>query len=439
MLVIDVARLLDFPDEILANIVEAAYNTKEVQAIEISNTDGDWYVDADGISSVSSLSRTCRRLKNIAQPVLFRAVGVHCITTLAYMLATQPHLTRYIRGLFILSPSVKNDNNPIYITAAQVTAFNRAIKLFGIVNEDGTTPEVCEMSGTDEVDTFHEDHRLAGIFSTLVVAQCQRVERLVVLTRCFEILRVESSITFPRLVRIEKGHADTEMGTKLDLGWIIQAAPALTTICCSSIYSVESDIAHASLLKFEADFSCFHAEDIDRVMVSFPSLQRFSYSSGGHMVDDDDEPPPGYWMNALLKQKQSLRSLSLAWHEGGDYNFEYDDVPDLWRPFRDFKVLEELEITPILDGLGHDENDNQFLIKFLPTSIRKVSIMGHFSADCLLTFVKFVPERFPNLKWFEAFITQQDRLAEVVAAFEQHAVQFQVWQSAWDRQHPSSL
>lgn len=430
------ARLLDFPDKVLSNIVEAAYNTKDVQEIEVANQNADWYVDADCISSVSSLSRTCRRLKNIAQPVLFRAVGVRSITTLAQMLITQPHLTHYIRGLFILSPSVKDENDSINITAVQASAFNRAIKLFGIVNEDGTTPEVCEINGADEVDTFHEDHRLAGILSTLLIAYCQRVERLVVLTRCFEILRLESPITFPRLLRIEKGHADTEMGTKLDLGWIIQAAPALTTICCSSISSVESDVAHASVSTFEADFSAFRVEDIDRIMVSFPSLQRFLYASASHMVDmDNDEPPPGYLMNALLKQKGTLRSLSLAWHEGCDYDWEYDDIPDLWRSFSDFNVLEELDITPILDGLGHDENDNQFLIKFLPTSIRKVSIMGRFSADCLLTLAKFVPQRFKNLKWFEGFITDQHRLAEVVAAFAQHGVEFELWQSAWDRKH----
>lgn len=198
--------------------MDVAYNTKDVQEVEVANQDADWYVDADCISSVSSLSRTCRRLKNIAQPVLFRAVGVRSITTLAYMLITQPHPTHYIRGLFILSPSVKDKNDATNITAAQATAFNRAIKLFDIVNEDGSTPEVSEMNGTDEVDTWNEDGRLMGILSTLVIAHSQRVERLVVLTRCFEILRVESPITLQRLLRIEKGHADTKMGTELDLG-----------------------------------------------------------------------------------------------------------------------------------------------------------------------------------------------------------------------------
>lgn len=58
---------------------------------------------------------------------------------------------------------------------------------------------------------------------------------------------------------------------------------------------MESDIAHASVPTFEADFSAFHAEDIDRVMNGFSSLHQLVYESRGHMVDmDGDEPPSGY-------------------------------------------------------------------------------------------------------------------------------------------------
>lgn len=428
-LMVNQAQLLCLPEEILLKIAEAVYGTDEnifKDIGELCNRQPtiDW-------ASVSSLSKTCRKLRRIVQPLLFR-----CAYSKGYLndgavnliqsLMSRPELAGQVRdavigdwvGVYNFRSSTDGKKPKRWqVTPEEAAFFNHELAKFDVRISQFSYDSEDRLSKSPETSAGKVSpiHQMYDSFSamavpepqwatekwlaTLAILQARNVERLVLRT-CRWTLPDQVTLPAPlqNLVEISWINDYLNFGGLIDysVAWVLAAAPALQTFRGVHIRTVkEIGFKHESVTEVVLIASCLKRESLDALFVAFPNLERFTYQSW-HSPSSWDEATPQSLAQALLPLRKTLKYLRLEWDDAfiGEPAWA---LPLYCRlgAIANLAVLKELVLS--CEGLDIASGGYAFLKQLIPPNLEILELYnrrGHRSMD---KFFAAAADLFPKL------------------------------------------
>jgi hypothetical protein len=127
-------------------------------------------------------------------------------------------------------------------------------------------------------------------------------------------------------------------------------------------------------------------------------LERFSYSSGGALVNDEPEATPREIFEALRQRSSTLKHLSMDLQQAiymEDLG-EQDIIPSL----AGMEVLQTLEISALALAVENEPTDGNVLVDALPQSIRSFTLLDPHDtlAEDINRLAEMAAQRFPHLR-----------------------------------------
>ena len=329
--------------------------------------------DRRGIRALASLSRTCKALRDVAQPVLSHDLNPRSHIRLIRTLLARPDLAACARTLCNdgCLADLRDDDHPILEAAAA---------RLGIA-----LPEGWELEPDDNADAVQS--RVFDVLLALVPGlDTLGYTRYMNLTPT-ELL-VGSDTALPSLRRLHVSYWDTEGG--FDLGEcreLLRLAPSLEYLGARMCYAVRPGLALANVRALHLQYSYLGVQDLQDAVRACPLLEEFSYKSGGSAVsqytDGRAEFVPAEAMRELETRKATLRRLDLDFDSGcGEYLHFFDshvEADHAMGSLAGFPLLEMLLVPPEY-FFGEDEWESsdmvEDLIEMLPPSLRFLGLHG---------------------------------------------------------------
>ncbi|KAK4125842.1 hypothetical protein N657DRAFT_533868, partial [Parathielavia appendiculata] len=355
---------------------------------------------------VSRLSRTCRRLRDIFQPLLFQCYSdeypgrsVRHLIRLGRTLAARPDLARHMKFLMFWEASVELD-------ASDKAIVNDGIMQLGLP----PIPEHWNVNGEGE-------YRLIPL--ELVLAHTRNLEYLRMPLDCDWNLclipqLIKSRPPFLAKLKALEVHHYFIAGDRFDVSIdavdaIAHAAPNLDSLCLPSpnwnYGASPAPLAHLRRLYFQANCN-INPEHLTAMFESAPKLEVLALH--WNALDDaydfvDDRRTTDAW-EAIERRKDTLREIRLDIRSDTEHgDGERDSL-------KDFEKLEVLMVNGhALDALrevwvrrNRNTRAESFLSTLFPPSIREVTFWGLDGVKmqaAMLRFAKVVAVgRYPKLE-----------------------------------------
>lgn len=382
--------LTDLPIEILSYIAwQLSPRSPE------SSEDGQDHLDiashARGIAALSRLSRTCKHLRGILQPILFHSVFDSEETSLSLITAlnARPDLARAVVEMEVHGRDISPEENLDEILSAHEQSMMTELLANNFQTETQQPPILQGNVG---------DFPRCNAFAGLTIALASNIKRLLVHAYYLDLPTFKPG-SLPCLRELYLEHGDTENGLDLSrFQSILQAAPALQTLKCHAVSNVDSAISHENLTTLALAWSLLTNESFELLIDGLPKLESFSYSSGGASVNYDPEASPRQIFEAVSKRRSTLKHLYVdlqasVYMEEPD---ERDTIPSL----ASLKALQTLEISALALAVADEPTDGNVLINALPESIRSFTLLDPHDtmAVDINRLAEMAPERFPHLR-----------------------------------------
>ncbi|KAI0471014.1 hypothetical protein GGR56DRAFT_125432 [Xylariaceae sp. FL0804] len=379
--------------------------------------------------ALTSLSRSCRLLRAVAQPLLYHELWLEYSGPHYQLLRTlmeNPTLAQHVRyfedaerGL-----DMSGSDEVGLPLSLEDTAGRLGLNLEVAINYDGASREDIEVTKAYSVILA----LIAPNLDTLSLCSRYRANP----SAAFR----GSNIQFTCLRSLHFFHWNSEGGFDLeDFRDLLQIAPNIEYLklyMCLKVSSSDLPLANVRTLQFS--FSYLSAAHLLNVVRACPKLAQFSYKSAGGVMgqySNDDEATPSEVHAAVSLRKNTLKRLDLDFGVLGENYLWYTEMSGFepehqMKSLADFTALEELVLRLEYFYTDEDEDDNvnfhnsPELLSMLPPHIRKLSLAGlQDSYEGTVLLAEAVKEgRFPHLKKVQITpeASEMERIKESFAA-----------------------
>jgi hypothetical protein len=386
-----------------------------------------------GVKLLLSLSRTCRALRAVAQPIAYHDITSTSTFHLLRTLSESPHLAAQVRGLHF-GDTDRASLDPDGVAAVEAVATRLGINL----------PPDWAVESWEHGDNV--PYRMVELILGLLSPNLEALKYTTFMEgQLGDLLKLSPqagggarcAVAFPCLRRLWLGHWDTEGGMLLGgegLAALLSAAPKLEALTLYMCGGVEVGLPLQNLRKLKITWSYLEADDLANAVAACPNLESFEYSSSGNTdgAGGDEFLPADAW-EALRARAPTLRHLEL---DLGNYLeiFNEDLEPDQrMGSLVEFRRLERLRVAPSFftrAGVRDDEgfHNSARLIEMLPQSVRVLSLPARYwggTYDKYEDPIRLVRAKrhgqFPNLIAIEVAVHESD-MERVSAAFAEVGV-----------------
>ncbi|KAH7118629.1 hypothetical protein B0J13DRAFT_196476 [Dactylonectria estremocensis] len=353
-----------------------------------------------GIKALSALSKTCRRLRDIAQPVLFHYFdpsSENPVPLLRNLLA-RPDLAANIQeacigewdiGMGLSSEDIKFcESTMAMFSHPDGSPFNVSASWF-------STEYV--VPGHDILFVSQPEVALAAIAMTLM-PNVQTLELEVGYHWRFPFCLPGS---LPHLTKLDFRHGDTELGQDLiAVEELLAAATNLKIFNCYMLSRISGNFFHQNVVELNLTQSHLEARFFGVLMMGLPNLSIFTYEAGGAHVSDSLDAYPDEISQALHIRADTLQRVSLNLEE--TYEMEGVGPLHVMTSLKEMKRLKCLVIPSRAiygDDEDGDETDGFGLTNLLPKSIEDLTIedLPANKLNDLLELGKVATTLFPSL------------------------------------------
>ncbi|KAL7903011.1 hypothetical protein HDV63DRAFT_362832 [Trichoderma sp. SZMC 28014] len=384
------ASLADLPIETLYNIARQL-SPRSLESPENGHDGLNIARYAKGLAALSRLSRTCKQLRAIVQPILFHSVVDSDETSLSLIttLNARPDLARAV-----VEMEVHGRHLPCSRDADESLSASEQSMMSELLAKNFQT----ETQQPPTVQGNVDDLARCNVFAGVVISLAPNIKRLLVHVYYWD-LPVFKPGSLPCLRELYIKHVDTEMGLHLSrFQSLLQAAPALQILKCHMVSTVDSAISHENLTTLTLKWSVLTNESFELLIDGLPKLESFSYSSGGSLVNDAPEASPRQIFEAVNKRRSTLKHLHIDLQESVymDEPGEEDTIPSL----AGLEVLQTLKISALALAEADEPTDGNVLVDALPRSIRSFTLFDPHDtmAEDINRLAEIASERFPHLK-----------------------------------------
>ncbi|KAL7786749.1 hypothetical protein V8C37DRAFT_391585 [Trichoderma ceciliae] len=329
-------------------------------------------------SDLASLSQTCRRLRDIAQPLLYHDIHAGDMMPLLRTVIARPDLAAQIRGL------CNNESEVSRPLAEDLMMLEAEARRLGIRDEDKW------------VELMLNDDTERGIWLLeLTLSHLPNAEALTItLPYGYEYgfgNLFKRSVVMGSVKRLSLCHWDND-GCAVDLGRLgdfLAMMPCLESLEVNLCGGATQHLPLAELRSLVFTQSNISAASLKRLVSSCPKLESFEYWSPGMLrsIGEADEEAEFTWGQAqriLHQRRKTLKHLNL---EFGNAFVNLATEPlraeDYLGSLRDFEGLEILLVRTTSFGVG-DEDGNvplfpasaQHLVDMLPGSLTILGFCG---------------------------------------------------------------
>jgi len=318
--------------------------------------------------NLASLSRTCRLLRDIAQPILYHDVDPPALMPFLRTVLARPDLAGCVH-------SFSNSR----IGASQFTAEDRPLiraraRAAGVALPRQWAVSESQTTHRDIVDGLITEH-LLGHLPRLTNLHHTRIG-YPSLGRLLE----PAGLVLGSLQKLELGQWDVEKGFALQFdsqGPLLAAAPNLRCLKVHLCARVEPGLPLQNLKILKITNSCLSESSLDNLVSACPNLEGFGYDTAlaDTFIDKHTEISPGAAQRILRARKSTLRYLDLDFGSNSllEFGWRAEFRLDYMDSFQDFQVLEKLVISLVWIR-GAEVPGNDALVSILPGSIRLLAI-----------------------------------------------------------------
>ncbi|CAH0020682.1 unnamed protein product [Clonostachys rhizophaga] len=364
----------------------------------------------EGLAALSYLSRTCKTLCDIAQPILYHMPWAikRDSAAIARMIVQRPDLAQQVQEL-VFGPdlwavgywTVNSDEDRRLFEAemATETIYNsRGDRVSPICLWDADNLP-WRMDGGDMCEYLAQE-----FLAMLIMTKTPNVKQLTLEGGYLNQKPFFRPHMLPSLTTIRVLNWEAR-GVQLDgMTGILVAAPALETLHCRLLNSSalvgrgQSHFRHENVTTVVFEWSTL--SDLETTMRSFPNLKTFRYQSGGATVNEMGEATPVDISTALLVRRDTLQTVSIDLQEA----FYGDDLDEdqVMRGLSDMKALVNLELCGTCVYVETDDDtttDGTLLTSLLPSSLQVFGLHKpheHIYQD-ILGLASGAAELFPKL------------------------------------------
>lgn len=418
------SQLLSLPVEILAAIVDIFGPSQD------DFDDFNHYYRPD--VSLSRLSRTCTILRNICEPKLYEICsiktrhyrGLRILRTLA----TRPEIASRVKRIIVDAAFDANARSAdeAVLSAEDARFYNRVLEEKADMS---SVERLRELRGTEAIG-LDKSHAIGESLACVAFALVPNITSAIFSSH-YASLEWSLTGSFPLLEAFSLQHADTEFGTSIgDARGVLLAAPNLRRFIGWSICVLATD-EHASVREAVIGNSRIDDDEMARLPVVFPNLERFSYADGGPSVSYEPPASPLVVSKTLLGLRKTLKHVKLASQYGSmsDDLYDVDDTDRYMESLAPMKVLESLRLQALQiyndDEAPQEPRSTTELVNFLPKSIRRLCLedVQLSKLNDILALAHSAPREFPLLTHV-AFPGLHKSIEEVVCStFEAQGIQ----------------
>ncbi len=395
------SQLLSLPGEVLAAIVDNLGPSQD----DFDNFYHRYMPDV----SLYRLSQTCTTFRSICAPKLYEICNIKTGSGtlrrslgILRTLASRPEIASRVKRIIVDAAFYVNASSvdEIVLSAEDAKLFNRVLE--EKVDMSSVTP-LCELRATDSTELNGRDD-IGDSLACVAFALVPNITSAIFLSH-YASLEWTMTASFPLLEAFSIQHADTELGTDFESGkGVLLAAPNVRRLIGWSICSLAT-AEYTSVREVVLGYSGISDDEMVRLPVVFPNLERVSYTDGGPCVSEEPAATPLAISNALLGLRKTLKyaELGAPYEKVSDGFYDIDDADRYMESLAPMKVLESLRLQA-LHIYNDDDNPQEppsttELVHFLPTSIRRLCLEDVQSSklDDILSLARSARHRFPKL------------------------------------------
>ncbi|EHK17148.1 uncharacterized protein TRIVIDRAFT_226991 [Trichoderma virens Gv29-8] len=347
-------------------------------------------------STLSSLSQTCRRLRDIAQPVLHHTVTPWNMIPFVRTIIARPDLASQVRQL---NTNEVNESEP----------FQRDIKICQAEARRLNIRDRNELARTllDNRITYYH------LLLELALALLPNVTKLSLMMPFGTDYQSEDFFKLPVAMKFVSSLVLLPQ-EPVDLGHLrsfLAMLPRLERLEIEACQCITQPLPLAELRSLIIERSGMGAASLQMIVRSCPKLEHFGYNDWeGHYPpwysgDEEDACSWGSVQRILRLRKTTLKHLNIAFGRADDFDYDMSDPAVYLGSFREFARLETLWVLTTSFGIDGDRNpsfpeDVQDLVDMLPESITCLAFCGdHKNWHGIKTLALAVQQGyFPNLK-----------------------------------------
>ncbi|KAH7137897.1 hypothetical protein EDB81DRAFT_901788 [Dactylonectria macrodidyma] len=391
--------LTTLPLEILSSVARSLCSLEE----ELSDQGVPDEVEADR-RSLSSLSKTCKLFRRIAQPLVFSILSTESnrFVGLVRALVGRPDLAANVKAMYIngwgICYSNRSGREPWQITPEDALILNTALDQYTVLGDNQNPLRISAIGALADPNSV-DDRELVGALAALAILQCHNVEELVIRTEHWDMPSVLQPVALNSLVSLEVSEADSDLGVTIGSGvaWMLAAAPALRRVGGQAVTNVVPELFHDNLRVLDLRISGLCRNSFDAIAKGFPKLEKLVYSNGSSDLTWRQEVSPQYAMRAMRQRRDTLKHLSLSWERADPSSWTQDG---LLQSVACMTALEEISISSA--GLSINKNvadlDGSFFIKFLPPNIQEITIRETNAPWNIAPLAQIAPSHLLSLK-----------------------------------------
>ncbi|KAL2682975.1 hypothetical protein Neosp_007436 [[Neocosmospora] mangrovei] len=417
-------QLPDLPTEILDNIISniGPFDDNKLKETKEVTENFDHY--RASVKSVAELCRTCKALRRVAQPILYRfpLAYDYDLVSLVRTLATREDLKKKVQGL-VLKYAPKEVVT--VIAPDDQDLFNKLVAKYP-TRANGESINISSSWVTGEKDSKEE---FAGnpklILAALLLTQIPNVERISMDTGSNADFPFSQPGSMPRLVELKIHYSGNFCLDMMVLDGVLKAAPALKTLDAVNVYLVKEakGLSHDNLTTLNLTDPALEVGSFKKLMEGFPKLESLLLHPSHSCVISHEAALSAYQiLRTLPIRADTLRHIHLLirpmeW-EGGLYE----------APIPSLKGLTLLETLYIDFANLYPDEDKTGLVEFLPPSIRtyEQDYCHEELMPVMLALAENAPEQFPNLKkvaFGKFYEDDEDLSPEVERAFGKRGIE----------------
>ncbi|RSL63050.1 hypothetical protein CEP54_005404 [Fusarium duplospermum] len=399
-------QLPDLPTEILDKILLniGPFDDDKLKEIKDAVKSFDDY--RASLKSLAGLCRTCKALRRVAQPILYRYPLAYddSFVSLVRTLATREDLKERVQGLVIKFAPDDKEKQKLVISPDDQVLFNNLIAKYP-TRANGESIDIPSTWATGEEKTteveedpkpgFSDNPKL--ILAALLLTQIPNVERISMDMGSNTDFPFCQTGSMPRLVELNVHYEGKFCLNLMVLDGVLKAAPALKTLNTVNVYLQKESkgIPHDNLTSLELIDAALEWGSFKTIIQGFPKLERFSLQPSHSCVLSHNTRLSAYQILVTLPiRADTLRHIHLLIHpmewEGGLYDAP---IPSL----KGMTLLETLYVD--YANLWPDKAKTG-LVEFLPPSIRiyEQDYCHPELIPVMRALARNAPEKFPNLK-----------------------------------------
>ncbi|CEJ82459.1 hypothetical protein VHEMI02521 [[Torrubiella] hemipterigena] len=364
------SALLSLPYELLDHITDIVYENAQRPDYKSKEAEA-WR------RTLSSLPRTCRGLREMMQPKLYRRVGTkQAPLRLLMALLKYEELGEMVQELVLKDWHIESYKTLEDYQSISKT-INAALRLYGVRNQAG------EVATCPKISYYTQDNQevrleLQNYVSTLLIMRCPNVKVIHLRGLFWAITDVDNPTILDNMRKLTSD--GTRVYTRAN-----QPLPP-TNWLYRSLHNLEEFSADHSAYRHEHVFNNFNLSAISLTMLQMERAKLLSIMRQNtrltrlRLVPNDmsenrrQKLTPRIAAKIIGLRAETLRSLHLVWHKHTDCCRcirKTTHIPSL----RHLHKLEELSISihGIKRGRG-SKTDEEFYRRFFPCGIRKLEL-----------------------------------------------------------------